>query len=88
MNRHQFHLVTIAAIIASSLAQASEDAAPVAPSAPVKASEPAKELLRGPYLQKAAPTQMTVRWRTPKAATGRVQFGAKLGALTSSVDTY
>ena len=44
------------------------------------------DLRRGPYLQMAAPTQMTVRWRTPTDVTGRVQFGTTLGNLDQTVD--
>ncbi len=33
-------------------------------------------LSRGPYLQKAAPTQMTIRWRTSASVAGRVRYGS------------
>ena len=39
-------------------------------------------LLRGPYLQMAAPTAVTVCWRTDTAETGRVRFGTDAAALT------
>ncbi|SFF00624.1 3',5'-cyclic AMP phosphodiesterase CpdA [Chitinophaga sp. CF118] len=32
-------------------------------------------LLRGPYLQVASPTSITIRWRTDPATTSRVQYG-------------
>ncbi len=44
------------------------------------------DLRRGPYLQKAAPTQITVRWRTLSSVAGRVQFGTTLGNLNQTVD--
>lgn len=46
----------------------------------------AGELLRGPYLQMAAPTRITVRWRTLSSVTGRMQFGATSGNLDQTVD--
>jgi len=50
---------------------------------PVTSSGP---LARGPYLQKAAPTQMTVRWRGGQPVAGRVRFGTSANSLSSSVD--
>ena len=46
---------------------------------------PTPQLLRGPYLQKATPTAMTVRWRTSLPGTGRVRYGTSAAGLTSSV---
>ncbi len=46
----------------------------------------AGELLRGPYLQQAAPTQMTIRWRSVSSIPGRVQFGTALENLNQTVD--
>lgn len=37
---------------------------------------------RGPYLQKAAPDSVTVRWRTNVASDSRVRFGTAAGSLT------
>jgi 3',5'-cyclic AMP phosphodiesterase CpdA len=45
---------------------------------------PAPVLTRGPYLQKAAPTAITLRWRTEQPAAGRVRYGLSPGALTLS----
>ncbi|HWB04573.1 MAG TPA: metallophosphoesterase [Verrucomicrobiales bacterium] len=41
---------------------------------------------RGPYLQKASPTAMTVRWRTDIPAAGRVRYGTSLAALSQHVN--
>lgn len=43
-------------------------------------------LTRGPYLQKAAPAQMTIRWRTDVSAVGRVRYGTDAGNLYQSSD--
>ncbi len=45
----------------------------------------AAQLVRGPYLQRATPTEVTVVFRTDVAAVGRVRFGAVPGPLTGSV---
>jgi hypothetical protein len=39
---------------------------------------------RGPYLQSASTTQVTVRWRVSPAFAGRVSWGTSPGALTST----
>jgi hypothetical protein len=46
----------------------------------------AGSLTRGPYLQKAAPTQMTVRWRNTLYDVGRVRYGATPATLNKTVD--
>lgn len=46
----------------------------------------AGSLTRGPYLQKAAPTQMTIRWRNTLYDLGRVRFGATPATLNQTVD--
>ena len=43
-------------------------------------------LTRGPYLQKAAPTQMTIRWRNTLYDQGRVRFGSTAGNLDQTAD--
>jgi len=43
-------------------------------------------LTRGPYLQKAAPTQMTIRWRNTLYDLGRVRFGPTQVTLNQTVD--
>lgn len=48
------------------------------PPAPAVAPGP---LSRGPYLQQAAPTSITVRWRTRKPNCGVVRYGNAPGAL-------
>ncbi len=41
---------------------------------------------RGPYLQKAAPDSVTVRWRTNVPSNSRVRFGTVAGSLTQNAD--
>ncbi|MEY2511744.1 MAG: hypothetical protein QOE26_2507 [Verrucomicrobiota bacterium] len=43
-------------------------------------------LARGPYLQKAAPTQITIRWRNTLYDLGRVRYGATPATLNQTVD--
>jgi hypothetical protein len=43
-------------------------------------------LTRGPYLQKAAPTQMTIRWRNTLYDLGRVRYGPTQVTLNQTVD--
>lgn len=59
------------------LAQDDDDAQ----KAKAKASTFQPQLLRGPYLQVATPTSMTVRWRTDVYSRGRVQYGLTPGKL-------
>lgn len=47
---------------------------------------PQPQLTRGPYLQKASSSAMTIRWRTSLPATGRIRYGTAVNALTSFVD--
>jgi hypothetical protein len=42
---------------------------------------------RGPYLQMAAPTAMTIRWRTDSATDSRVQYGTTQGSLNLFKDS-
>jgi hypothetical protein len=46
----------------------------------------AGSLTRGPYLQKAAPTQMTIRWRNTLHDLGRVRYGTNPATLNQTVD--
>jgi hypothetical protein len=41
---------------------------------------------RGPYLQKAAPTQMTICWRGSQSVVGRVRYGTNLSNLNQFKD--
>ncbi|UHG89323.1 purple acid phosphatase family protein [Spirosoma oryzicola] len=41
-------------------------------------------LVRGPYLQKATPTSMTLRWRTNSASLGVVRYGTSADKLNKS----
>ena len=43
-------------------------------------------VLRGPYLNVATPTSMTVRWRTDVNTTGRVRYGTNPANLSLSAD--
>jgi hypothetical protein len=44
------------------------------------------DLIRGPYLQMASPTSMTVRWRTNVYDRSRVRYGLTLDNLDKQVD--
>lgn len=44
------------------------------------------DLIRGPYLQAATPTTMTVRWRTNVFDRSRVKYGIKSDSLTWQTD--
>src|SRR5688572_1217609 len=52
----------------------------------VSSSQPLVAVSRGPYLQAAAPGQVTVRWRLTPPAAGRVRWGIRAGALTQTAD--
>lgn len=43
----------------------------------------AQQVVRGPYLQRGAPSSMVVRWRTDKPTPTRLEYGASPEALTS-----
>jgi hypothetical protein len=43
-------------------------------------------LIRGPYLQMATETSMTIRWRTSTSVIGRVNYGTSLNALNLHAD--
>ncbi len=47
---------------------------------------PAPSVTRGPYLQRAAPTCLTIRWRTDSPTSGRVRFGSSPANLTATAD--
>jgi MYXO-CTERM domain-containing protein len=49
-------------------------------------SEARAQLARGPYLQAAGSTQVTVLWRTAAAGQGRVRAGTSAGMLTLMAD--
>lgn len=51
-----------------------------------QSGEPHPDLLRGPYLQMATPTSMTIRWRTNGLDRSRVRYGTDAGKLTSVID--
>ncbi len=53
---------------------------------PATAQPPVVAVSRGPYLQAAAPGQVTVRWRLAPPAAGRVRWGTSPGALTRTAD--
>ncbi|MEY2565464.1 MAG: hypothetical protein QOH88_3657 [Verrucomicrobiota bacterium] len=52
----------------------------------VTAVSGAGSLTRGPYLQQAAPTQMTIRWRNTLYDLGRVRYGPTQVSLNQIVD--
>jgi acid phosphatase type 7 len=43
-------------------------------------------MTRGPYLQMANPTAISLCWRTDAAGTGRIRYGTAAGALTAQSD--
>ncbi len=59
---------------------------PPSPVVKVNVVAGAGNLTRGPYLQKAAPTQMTIRWRNTLYDVGRVRYGATPATLNLTVD--
>jgi hypothetical protein len=48
------------------------------------ATQAVETVTRGPYLQMATPTSMTVRWRTDVAGSTRGTYGTTQGSLTSA----
>ena len=52
---------------------------------PEDAPERPDALIRGPYLQNATPTEMTIRWRTDAMDTSRVNYGTEVDNLSKSV---
>jgi hypothetical protein len=52
----------------------------------VNAGASSGTITRGPYLQKAAPTQMTVCWRGSASKVGRVRYGTSLQNLNQFKD--
>ena len=59
---------------------------PTSPVITVNVVSGAGTLNRGPYLQKGAPTQMTIRWRNTLYDAGRVRYGATPATLNQTVD--
>jgi hypothetical protein len=59
---------------------------PTSPVVTVNVVAGAGSLTRGPYLQKGAPTQMTIRWRNTLYDAGRVRYGATPATLNQTVD--
>ena len=59
---------------------------PSAKSPAVVAAAVSGTLTRGPYLQKAAPNRMTIRWRSSAAVVGRVRYGTSAASLNLSAD--
>jgi hypothetical protein len=55
------------------------------PEAPSSPGAVAAVLKRGPYLQRATPTSLDVRWRTDVPTNGVVRYGPAPGSLSSSV---
>lgn len=44
-------------------------------------------IIRGPYLQSASTTAVTVRWRTLSAKSARLKYGTDLNQLSSQIDS-
>ncbi|MBX7210827.1 MAG: metallophosphoesterase [Verrucomicrobiaceae bacterium] len=52
----------------------------------VNATAGSGTLTRGPYLQKAGPARMTIRWRSSQIVIGRVRYGTSAGSLNQIAD--
>ncbi len=52
----------------------------------VSATAGSGTLTRAAYLQQAAPTTMTIRWRSSQSIAGRVKFGPSAASLTSTAN--
>lgn len=50
------------------------------------ASDSSEQVVRGPYLQRSAPNEITIRWRTDAVTDGRVRYGTSLGNLNQIAD--
>jgi hypothetical protein len=59
---------------------------PASPAINVNVVAGAGTLTRGPYLQKAAPNQITIRWRNTLYNLGRVRFGTTPATLNRTAD--
>ncbi len=73
------HALTAVALDSNSLSATS-------PVVNVTTAAGAGTLTRGPYLQKASPVQMTIRWRNSLQNIGRVKYGIASGNLDQTVD--
>ena len=52
----------------------------------VNATAGSGTLTRAAYLQQAAPTTMTIRWRSSQSIAGRVKYGASAASLTNTAN--
>lgn len=57
------------------------------PALAASAPATAQELVRGPYLQRATPTEMTVVWRTDAPTAGQVRYGPSPADLSEAITT-
>lgn len=80
MKTRKFALLLLLLLPLLAHAQDDDDA----PKNKAKASTFQPQLLRGPYLQVATPTSMTVRWRTNVYSRSKVQYGLAPGKLDKS----
>lgn len=74
-------------VLAVEVHQASPTSADVSFDLSLVADSSAPVLVRPPYLQRATPRTMTVRWRTDTVSRGRVRFGAAPGELSAIRNT-
>jgi hypothetical protein len=77
-------LVSGVNVIAVELHQSSASSSDISFALELVASDGAARLTRGPYLQRATPSGMVVRWRTDLPTDSRVRYGLTAGALTGS----
>ncbi|RDC61837.1 fibronectin type III domain-containing protein [Adhaeribacter pallidiroseus] len=89
MNTRNSLLISLLLLLnAIVLLTAPETRAQTKPAAPAKVRKPGlqPDLIRGPYLQMATPTGMTIRWRTNAYDRSRVMYGTSPEQLTQLVD--
>jgi hypothetical protein len=78
-------LVRGANVLAVEVHQANPDSSDVSFDLELRALDPVT-VTRGPYLQRATPTSVVVRWRTAGAVVGRVRYGADPAHLDRAAD--
>ncbi|MDX2166918.1 MAG: metallophosphoesterase [Deltaproteobacteria bacterium] len=71
-------------VVAVELHQASASSSDISFALEVIASDGAARVTRGPYLQRATPGAMVVRWRTDLPTDSRVRYGPSVGMLNAS----
>ena len=75
-----------AAVLSHAALRRGRASGPSANVAPLAVPAVSGTLTRGPYLQKAAPSRITIRWRSSLSVVGRARYGTGVGSLTSIAD--